>query len=69
MGSVLFVLALLVRNAAAGLAGRLAGGLALAASAVTSAVAKITGFQGDNMLQFHRGSLQINIAFYTIISR
>ena len=43
------VLALLVGDAAAGLAGRLAGSLALAASAVSSAVAEITGIQGDNM--------------------
>jgi hypothetical protein len=48
----LFVaLALLVSNAAAGLASRLAGGLAFAASAVLCAVAKISGFNCLDM--FH----------------
>ena len=40
--------ALLVRNAAAGLASRLAGSLALAAAAVLSAFAQVTGFDGKN---------------------
>ena len=43
-----FVFALLVGNAAAGLAGRLAGSLALAAAAVLGAFAKIAGFDGKN---------------------
>ena len=46
--SSLLVFALLVGNAAAGLAGRLAGSLALAAAAVLSAFAKIAGFDGKN---------------------
>ena len=45
------VFALLVSNSAAGLASRLAGSLALAASAVLCAVAQISGFQSLNM--FH----------------
>jgi hypothetical protein len=44
-------LALLICNTAAGLASRLAGSLALAASAVLCAVAQISGFQSLNM--FH----------------
>ena len=43
-------LALLVCNAAAGLASRLAGGLAFAAAAVLSAVAEIAGLEGLDML-------------------
>ena len=49
--ALLGALALLVRDAAAGLASRLAGSLALAASAVLSAVAKISGFNSLNV--FH----------------
>ena len=45
------VLALLVSDAAAGLASRLAGSLALAASAVLCAVAKVAGFESLDM--FH----------------
>ena len=45
------VLALLVRDAAAGLASRLARGLALAATAVLCALAKVTSFDGFDM--FH----------------
>ena len=44
----LLILALLIRNAAAGLAGRLAGGLALAATAILGA--QITGLDGLDML-------------------
>ena len=47
---VIRVLALLVRDAAAGLAGRLAGSLALAAAAVLGALAKIPGLQSDDSL-------------------
>ena len=39
-------LALLICNTAAGLASRLAGSLALAASAVLCAIAKVLGFNG-----------------------
>ena len=52
----LSALALLVCDTAAGLAGRLAGGLALAAAAVLSAVAQIAGLDGLDM--FH------NFTFY-----
>ena len=52
----LLILALLVSNAAAGLASRLAGGLALAAAAVLCAVAQIASFDGLDM--FHRIILQ-----------
>ena len=48
---VLFVLALLIGNTAAGFAGGLAGGLAFAAAALPGALAKIPGVQGFNM--FH----------------
>ena len=44
------VFALLVGNAAAGLAGRLAGSLALAAAAVFGALAQVTGFQSLDVL-------------------
>ena len=43
------VLALLVGNAAAGLASRLARGLALAAAAILGALAQIPGLQGLDM--------------------
>ena len=48
--SQLLVLALLVGNAAAGLASGLAGSLALAATAVLSALAKITSLDSLDML-------------------
>ena len=47
----LLALALLVGNAAAGLASRLAGSLALAAAAVLGAVAQVTGL--DSLDVFH----------------
>ena len=50
----LLVLALLICNAAAGLASRLAGGLALAATALNSAVAQVTGLQ--SLDSFHNDS-------------
>ena len=50
------LLALLVCNAAAGLASRLAGGLALAAATVLSALAQVTGFQ--SLDSFHNSNLQ-----------
>ena len=46
------VLALLVCNTAAGLAGRLARGLALAAAAVGSALAEITGLNRNDVFHF-----------------
>jgi O-antigen ligase len=46
----LLAFALLVSNAAAGLASRLAGGLAFAASAVLCALAKVLGFDSLDML-------------------
>ena len=46
----LLAFALLICNAAAGLASRLAGGLALAASAVLRALAKVLGFDSLDML-------------------
>ena len=48
--ALLGALALLICNAAAGLASRLAGGLALAASAVLCACAKVLCFDSLNML-------------------
>ena len=47
-----FVLALLICDTAAGLASRLARGLALAATAVLCAVAQVTGLQGFDMFHF-----------------
>ena len=47
---LLGALALLVGNAAAGLAGRLTGGLAFAAAALLGAFAEVTGFKGLNSL-------------------
>ena len=49
------ILALLVCNAAAGLASGLAGSLALAATAVLGALAKIAGVDGLDM--FHNSNL------------
>jgi len=48
--SLILVLALLIGNAAAGFAGRLARGLALAAAAVLGALAQVAGLNGLNML-------------------
>ena len=50
----LLALTLLVGNAAAGLAGRLAGSLAFAAAAVLGALAKVLGLQGLNVV--HHGT-------------
>ena len=49
----LFVLAALICNAAAGLAGRLAGSLAFAASAVLGAAAEVSGAESSDVLSFH----------------
>ena len=61
--ALLGALALLVCNAAAGLASRLAGGLALAAAAVLSAVAQVAGLDGLDM--FHGFTFHFEI--YAII--
>jgi hypothetical protein len=53
---LIFVLALLVGNAAAGLAGGLAGSLAFAAATVLGALTEITGSNGLN--SFHGIILQ-----------
>jgi len=53
------VLALLIGNAAAGLAGRLAGSLALAAAALPGALAKIAGFK--SLDSFHNADLHFYI--------
>ena len=51
---LVLALALLVCNTAAGLASRLAGGLALTAATVLSAVAQVTGLDRLNMFHdFH----------------
>ena len=55
--ALLGTLALLVCNAAAGLAGRLAGSLALTTATVLSAVAQIAGLNSFDMLH--------NFTFYT----
>ena len=51
---LLLILALLIGNAAAGLAGRLARSLALTAAAVLCAFAQIAGFNSQNV--FHDGT-------------
>ena len=63
---LLLALALLVSDTAAGLACRLAGGLALATSAALSALAKILGFKSLDML--HNRILQKNL-LYRIIAQ
>ena len=55
--AVVLVLALLICNAAGGLASRLAGGLALAASAVLNCVVEILGF--DSLDSVHNKILRI----------
>ena len=55
----LLVLALLICDTAAGLASRLAGSLALAASAVLCAVAQVTSF--DRLDMFHSFILHLEI--------
>ena len=50
--SVLFALALLVSDTAAGLASGLAGSLALAATAILRALAKILSFDSLNVLHY-----------------
>ena len=48
----LLILALLIRNAAAGLAGRLAGGLAFAAATAVYALVQVTGFDSSDSVHF-----------------
>ena len=60
-------LALLICDAAAGLAGRLARGLALAAAAVLCALAKVTGLDGLDMFHnftFHTKIIELSLAQY-----
>jgi hypothetical protein len=57
-------LALLVGDAAAGLAGRLAGSLALAAAAVLGAVAQISGLNGLDM--FHNFTFHKKLAGFSL---
>jgi len=67
--SLLGVLALLVCNAAAGLASRLAGGLALTTAAVLGTVAQITSLDGLNMIHsftFHIKNCILNLAQCTL---
>ena len=52
----LLALALLICNTAAGLASRLAGGLALAATAVLCALAKVLGVQSLNVFHILKSS-------------
>ena len=61
----LLALALLISDAAAGLASRLARGLAFAASAVLCAVAKVSGFNGLDV--FHsNASIKYLLLKYSI---
>ena len=60
----LLILAGLVGNAAAGLAGRLAGSLAFAATAILRAITQIAGLDGLNM--FHGYNLHKNVLFNVI---
>jgi hypothetical protein len=63
--SQLLVLALLVSNAAAGLASGLAGSLALAAAAVLGAVAQVLGLQSLNALHKESPSYLFNFSHYS----
>ena len=60
-------LALLVGNAAAGLAGGLAGGLAFAAAAVLGAVTQVTGLDGLDV--FHGFHLPYAVFYLYILSQ
>ena len=57
-------LALLVCNTTAGLAGRLAGGLAFAAATVLCAVAQVAGLNGLDM--FHNFTFHINLTIFSL---
>ena len=60
------VLALLISYAAAGLASRLARGLAFAASAVLCAVAKVSCFNGLNMFHSNTSKKILLLKYITI---
>ena len=62
--ALLGALALLVCNTAAGLASRLAGGLALATATVLSAVAQVTGLDSSDV--FHNFHLPFRIFVYSV---
>jgi hypothetical protein len=62
--ALLGTLALLVCNAAAGLASRLAGGLALATTAVLSTFAQIASLDGLDM--FHNFTFQIKFCILSL---
>ena len=66
---LLGVLALLISNTAAGLASRLAGSLALAASAVLCAVTQIACFNRFDMLHDKHLRKNILIIYYNICRR
>ena len=61
---LLFVLALLIGNTAAGLASRLTGSLALAATAVLGTLTQIASLDGLDV--FHSVSLHFSISGYTL---
>ena len=61
---LLCILALLICNSAAGLASRLAGSLAFAATAVLCALAKILGFDSSNV--FHNNTSVFKFYHYVI---
>ena len=63
----LVALALLVSYAAAGLASRLAGGLALAASAVLCAVAKVSCLNSLNMFHSNASKKILLIKYITFV--
>ena len=65
--ALLFLLAGLVGDAAAGLAGRLAGGLALAAAAVLDAGAEIAGLKGLDPLHKNNSNHKCKARIYIYI--
>ncbi len=60
------ILALLISYAAAGLASRLARGLAFAASAILCAVAKVSGLNGLNMFHSNASKKILLIKYITL---
>ena len=60
------ILALLISYAAAGLASRLARGLAFAASAILCALAKVSGFNGLNMFHSNASKKILLIKYITL---
>ena len=65
----LLVLALLISNAAAGLASGLAGSLALAAAAVLGAVAQVLGLQSLNALHKESPSYLFDFIHYSTVKK